>query len=157
MKPGSAAPKWSEGIFLALVDKSSEYIIGTPTGCVKSSSAKRMTRDDASDKELFKIVVGLPWKMSTTLQAGSNQDELPVRAVAVRASVVAEHELPPRAFAPRASGPRNLYIRKDVELAKYGHTDACPGCTAAFIGGKPKPHTDVCRHRIEEAMKVDDE
>ena len=149
MKPGSAAPKWSEGIFLALVDKSSEYVIGTPMGCVKSSNAKR--RDDASDKELFKVIIGFPWKMSAILQAGSSQDELPVRAVAVKASAVPERELPPRLSAPRASGPRNVYIRTEVESARYGYTEFCPGCTASFLREKAKPHSEECRRRIKAA------
>ena len=153
MKPGSAAPKWSEGIFLALVDKSSEYIIGTPMGCVKSSNAKRMKRDDASDKELFKVIIGFPWKMSAMLQAGSSQDELPVRVVAVKASAVPERELPPRLSAPRTSGARNVYVRKDVESGRYGYTEFCPGCTASFLKEKAKPHTEDCRSRIEAAMK----
>ena len=38
MKPAGPEPKWSEGIILALVDKSNEYIIGTPRGCIRSTA-----------------------------------------------------------------------------------------------------------------------
>ena len=41
-KPG-VNPKWNEGIFLAFVDRSNEYLVGTPEGVVKSSNTKRMT------------------------------------------------------------------------------------------------------------------
>ena len=135
MKPNSAAPKWSEGIFLGLVDKSSEYIIGTPMDCVKSSNAKRMTKADARDPSLFNAVAGTPWKMAPSIGASLRQEDLPARAMSVRAEAVAVHELPVQPHMDRATGPRKVYIRKDVELARYGFTPACRGCHAAVIGG----------------------
>ena len=53
-----------EGIFLALVDKSNEYIISTPNGCVKSNNCKRLNREDAADPALVAAVVGKPWKLT---------------------------------------------------------------------------------------------
>ena len=47
-----------------------------------------------------------------------------------------------------------MYIRKDVELARYGYTLGCEGCTAAAMGQKPRNHSSECRARIEQAMKA---
>jgi hypothetical protein len=49
--------------------------------------------------------------------------------------------------------PRQVYIRKNVELEKYGYTDFCRGCVAAALDQKAKPHTPECRARILEEMR----
>ena len=157
MKPGDQQAKWTEGIFLALVDRTSEYIIGTPAGCVKSNNAKRMQTGDAKDGELFKSIQGMPWRMHPTLVGGVAQEDLPTRAMAIQPQVVPDADLPPRHSMDRASGPRRVYIRKDVELDRYGKTDFCPGCTAAEAGTRAQPHTEECRGRIMEAMREDNE
>ena len=52
-------------------------------------------------------------------------------------------------------GPKRVYIRREVELVRYGFTPGCPGCDAARDGGEPKNHTQVCRNRIEQEMAKD--
>ena len=91
MKPAGPEAKWSEGVFLALIDKASEYIIGTPSGCVKSSNAKRLTREEAADPELIKAVVGKPWKLTPSMVSGASQEEIPVKATVVHSSVKEEN------------------------------------------------------------------
>ena len=41
-------------------------------------------------------------------------------------------------------------------LEQFGITDGCPGCEAK-IEGKTRKHFQVCRARLEEAMKADEE
>ena len=152
MKPAGPGPKWQEGIFLGLVDKSNEYIIGTPQGCVRSNNAKRQDSRDASDAILFASVTGTPWRMNHTI--GQAQDDLPVRPVVVRAAAVGPTELPPK-VEPEVIGPRRVYIRKEVELQRYGYTPTCKGCEAAKTDKGSQSHTDECRGRIERAMAAD--
>ena len=61
----------------------------------------------------------------------------------------------PRAPTTRASEARRVYIRRDVELARYGMTDGCQGCTAAHLGTTAMPHSEECRSRIMREMEID--
>ena len=79
-KPG-VSPKWSEGIFLGLVDRSNEYLIGTPEGIIKSSNAKRMTLDHAKDPELFTAIPWTPWRWTDRIgrpPGRDRHDDVPV-------------------------------------------------------------------------------
>jgi hypothetical protein len=51
--------------------------------------------------------------------------------------------------------PENQYIRRHIELSKYGCISGCTGCIAAAGGLGPRGHSDECRRRIEEAMEAD--
>ena len=55
---------------------------------------------------------------------------------------------------PQPTQTRQMYIRKDVELAKYGYTPGCEGCVAAATNQRPRMHSAECRTRIEQAMKA---
>jgi len=152
-KPG-VQPKWQEGIILGLVDTSNEYVIGTPEGCVKSSNIKRVPKEFARDPTLFNQVQGSPWKLSPTAESGLSQEDIPTR-IAVRAQV-ASHELPGPIGRGADAGPRKVYIRRNVELEKYGRTDGCPGCLAAALDRTAVGHNDECRQRIEQEMSKDE-
>ncbi|CAK0820942.1 unnamed protein product [Prorocentrum cordatum] len=156
VKPADEKPKWREGIFVGFVDKSNEYIIATPSGCLRSSSAKRMSKADASDPALFRSCVGTPWKMVPSSLSGASQEDAPLaRPLTVR-PVVPDRDLPP---PPRAGGdplPRRVYIRKEIELKRYGFTEGCLGCQAAQRGEKiARNHSEECRGRIQRAMEAE--
>ena len=51
--------------------------------------------------------------------------------------------------------PRRVYIRRGVELQKYGYTDGCEGCEATKEKTKMYGHTVECRERLETAMLQD--
>jgi len=63
--------------------------------------------------------------------------------------------LPPAVRKPEVE-KRQLYIRKVVELARYGYTDGCPGCVAVALGSAPVAHSKECRVRILEQMAKDE-
>ena len=154
MKPSGFASKWTEGIFLALIDKTNEYIVGTPAGVIKTQSVKRLTRAEAKDPMLFNAVVGTPWNP----HPNSGVSEIPLKRMVIRAAAAPRAELPPTVPREGIHGEfRAVYIRADVELVKYGFTDGCKGCEAASAGTAPRNHSDVCRGRIVEAMRADPE
>ena len=37
---------------------------------------------------------------------------------------------------------RRFYIRREVELAKYGFSDDCEGCRVAQVGAEAKSHSE---------------
>jgi len=53
-------------------------------------------------------------------------------------------------------GVKQIYIRKDVELKKFGFTPNCSGCSAVQTGKAPQSHSEACRARIQKAMEDDD-
>ncbi|CAK0838302.1 unnamed protein product [Prorocentrum cordatum] len=78
-------------------------------------------------------------------------------------TVIDEPPVDPAAQQPRVvpeqvpAEPRNVYIRRNVELAKYGFTDGCPGCLAARTNASAKARSSECRERIQQAMANDPE
>ena len=51
---------------------------------------------------------------------------------------------------------RRFYIRRGGEVAKYGVSDDCEGCSVAQIGAEAKSRSEGCRERIRQAMMNDD-
>ena len=149
-------PKLEDGILLGVLDQSSEYIVGTPEGAVKSGTVKPVNEEDSCDPALFASVKGLPWKWDPTNTEPQRGDpaERPCRIVLQ--PVVPTDQLPDP-LVHGSSDPRRVYIRKNVELRRYGMTDQCRGCLAAATGGKPAMHDETCRARIEKALEEDAE
>ena len=52
--------------------------------------------------------------------------------------------------------PRQIKIRRGVELLWYGYSEGCPGCDAAQSNSEPRAHSIGCRERIEnETLRHD--
>ena len=67
MKPGSKGkykfvPRWEEGIWLGLTDKSFEVIIGTSGGVIKVRDIKRKGEHEQWDIAKFNALQGVPWE-----------------------------------------------------------------------------------------------
>ncbi len=118
------------------------------SGCVKSSSLERMTKDLARDPALFDSVQGLPWKLTPAAEPGMRHEDVPIR-VGVRSSAVPSADLPRAVGRAADAGPRKVYIRRHAELQRYGYTEGCLGCTAAVVGTTSAGHNEECRKRIE--------
>ncbi len=156
MKPqleGKFAP---EGIFLGFIERTEEYIIGTPEGCVKTKDVHRLRPDEVADPVLVMQVKGKPWRMTPSMPRDAAPEDLPV-------NIVVEPEIPVAELPVRPevqSGPRRPYrfsIRRNVELARYGYTDDCQGCIHSQAGLPAREHTEECRARIEREMSQDPE
>ena len=57
---------------------------------------------------------------------------------------------------PKDYNAQRFYIRREVELAKYGFSDDCEGYRVAQLGAEAKPHSEGCRERIRQAMMNDE-
>ena len=105
--------------------------------------------EEAKDRELLKSIRGYPWRLSL----GDVQDEPgEVPTMVATELVVPEDELPP--LLPRereAEGvPRRAYIRRHVELEKYGFTQGCRGWSRAREPfGDVQEAEDFERARVE--------
>ena len=93
-----------------------------------------------------------PWRPDPKESAN---DEVQVR---ICVEPIVEVDALPPTPAPRRHelAQRQIDIRRNVELKKYGYSEKCPGCTAANAMAPPQPHSDTCRRRIESAMMEQD-
>ncbi|CAK0851548.1 unnamed protein product, partial [Prorocentrum cordatum] len=161
--------KFLAGLYLGPTRRTGEVYVGTELGALRARTFKRLTVEQRADKDLLNSLVGKPWAPVPT---DVEVDEVPV-AIEIRAPVPAPvaplggplapipeaGDLPPRALrvGRPPAGPRAVYIRKDVEIAKYGLSPGCYGCAAIHNGARAQAHSAECRARIEQAMQDDEE
>jgi hypothetical protein len=147
--------RWLEEIFMGVADRTDEIYVGTTKGIVRARSFKRLPTSAQTDKALFCQVKGLTWN---PVPGDPESSEAPPANVKVVAdAVVPDVQLPP-VIGPRNNAPqqaRRVYIRREVELVRYGYTPGCSGCMAAALGEKAVVHSEECRRRIEESMAAD--
>ena len=112
-------------------------------------SIKRKLESERWDQEEHDWVANHPWKP----YGNSDEDDVhirppqPVTPVAGQAQAEKQRdgEVVPITFSIQ---------RKD--LINYGYTPGCPGCYAAANDRRHKPHTTLCRSRLEKAMLEDE-
>ena len=99
--------KYADGIFLGIVERSSEIYVGTAAGVVRGRSLIRRPPSESSNKESLLAVRGTPW---FAVPGSPGTDEVP--AVVDAAPVVAEGDLPagPGVHVPEE---RQLPTRKE--------------------------------------------
>ena len=114
-----------------------------------SRSIRTVPKEDSGDGMLFNSIRGAPWELQPRAEGGVvNRVQLDVQAA------IPEQEAPPHTVGEQL--PRRIYIRRTVELARYGYTDRCIGCQHARLGLKPADHNEECRARIVRHMTADD-
>ena len=149
--------RYKPGIFLGLEDGTNEYLVGIDTGVSAARALRRQRAETQWDTTLFEALCGTPWRRKPQEEdPEASVGPLP-RVVIEAPAVVPEEQLPkePGTRAPERQG-RQVYIRRNVELEKYGKTDGCPGCVAAELGTRTAvTHTAECRARIQRAMDAD--
>ena len=137
--------KWHEWIFLGIKNESEIAVVGTPHGIVFSRSIRRVPKEGSGDGMLFNSSRGALWELQLGAEGGVvNRVQLDVQAA------IPEREAPPPTVGEQL--PRRKYIRRSVELARYGYTDRCIGCQHARLGLKPTDHNEECRARIVRNM-----
>ena len=142
--------EWFEGIWLGHARHSNEHVIGTRLGAVRAYAIKRKPDDQRWDAELLKDLKGTP------------QQPDPERAgITVPISVRIE-PLPVEQRGPQDTAreePRQIRRMRITEalLQQHGYTAGCEGCRFRRAGlGETRPHTEVCRSRLEAAMARDE-
>ena len=119
---------------------------------VKKSKLEVLAETNRRNKLLLDTMVGLPW-----CPVPGNPDEANILPAVVHAEpIVGVAQLPPPLEPAAAAAPRRVYIRKGVELLKYGYSVGCPGCDAARSSTAARPHSEPCRLRLEQAMAADE-
>jgi hypothetical protein len=145
-KAAKMETKFLDGIFLGLVERTGEYIVGTAEGrAERCRDFKRRPLGERWSRDLVFSMKGLPWAPAGPGgdAAAAVDDTLPRATAKLEAAVgpaVGAGALPPVPNIEYKS--RALYVTARL-LLKFGKT---PGCTAR--AGKPGAHSDDCRGRI---------
>ena len=107
---------------LGLVDRS-EVVIGTTERVVKARTVHRMLVGQRGDAAYAKSIRGVPWQPNPAEAAeGEPLGMAQARIVSVPMVAVENRPAIP-VMEPRDYKARRFYIRREVELAKYGFSD----------------------------------
>ena len=142
--------KWHAGIFLGIEDESEIAVVGTPHGIVFEKHSQSYKRGFWR-WYVFNSIRGASWELHSRAEGGVvNRVHLDVQAS------IPEREAPPPSPPPPPPPPtvgeqlpRRVYIRRSLELARYG-------CNHARFELKPAVHNKECRARIVRHMTADD-
>ena len=128
-------PRWVEGVWLTVRERSGENVIGAAGGIIKARSFKRVPVDERWDAEAVRAVRGYPWN------PGGDDEAVPV-VVEVRRQDGEPEEQKEAVNEERAC---KVYISKQ-DVQKFGETVGCGVCRAVLSGRRgPRrpPHTTM--------------
>ena len=162
--------RWREGIWLGIIPRTNEDLVGTPQGVVKASAIKRLSADSRWDVEAVRAVVGYPWqpvpsvagahipiviRKDLTAPGAAEEDsrievEMPA-TVQFEGESAEDEEKESRCNKPEIEA-REMKITENI-IKKYGTSNGCPGCKKIEEKtGGARIHSRVCRRRIQEDM-----
>eukprot|EP00971_Amphidinium_carterae_P265594 5268867-Amphidinium_carterae.1 len=143
-KRSDLGDRWTDGVFLGVMDNANEQLVAVPAGVRRVRAVRRKSPDMRWIADAVAQVRHYPWKWEG--EVGIEDKPPPLSAPVVSGPVVVH--------LPETAPRRGLYIRKHVELKRFGCTANCPGCLSAATGGPQRPHTQECRQRIESAIEA---
>ena len=114
-------------------------------GLLRGTRVQRKTADKQWDNEFIPKCRGVPW-----ILVGEESEVWPPPVPAV--------VMPGSEAIVRTPQQRRRYILKQ-DVARHGSTPGCEAC-AALAGGAQrvtKPHSDVCRARMDGLMQRDED
>ena len=133
-------PKWQDGAFIGIRDRSDEKLIMTPSGVYKTRNVRRRPELERRYFEFLTTLKVTPWK--------------PNPAARVMAALAADMAVPMAAPVDRAAS--RLYTRRS-DVQKCGCSMNCPGCRSVMTGRTARVHTEECRRRLEGCLAEDEE
>ena len=141
-----------DGIFLGVVWRTTEYIIGTPEGIFKCNTVKQRPEEAAYDSSCMNYITA---SYNDYILDGARTTGATVRFADPKARVgPAIGDIPTRSGAEWI--PRRIYLKPN-DFLKHGYTEGCKGCTWLRSGlGTRTVHSDECRERLETAFAEDD-
>ena len=123
-------PRWEDGIFLGVSDRSDELHVGTERAMHKVRTVRRREATERVNLAFFNAVSARPWD-------GPKK----VRDVRIVLSDVSS----PAAMAEAIGKGRRLYINK-ADIMKHGLTDGCLGCGCFASESELKDTLKVAAH-----------
>ena len=159
IRPGGARqakldPKWQDGAFIGIRDRSDEMLIMTLSGVYKTRNVRRRPELELWDFEFLTTLKGTPWNANPA--AGEmGVDALPTD-MAVPMPVPAPVPQVVVAAVPADRAESRFYIRRS-DVQKYGYSMNCPGCRSVMASTTARAHTEEFRRRLENCLAEDEE
>ena len=136
-------PRWEDGFFLGVSDRSDKLYVGTERGMHKVRTVRRREAKERVHLMFLNSVSARPWD-------GPKK----VRDVRI---VLPDVKSPAAMAEAEAIGKgRRLYIRK-ADIMKHEPTEGCLGCRCLAEGKRAQGHSEGCRTRLEaQIVKSED-
>ena len=147
IRPGGARqakldPKWQDGAFIGIRDRSDEMMIMTTSGMYKTRNVRRRPELERWDFEFLMTLKGTPWNPNPA--AG----EMAADALPADMAVL----MPAPAPVPQIVVAAAPWI---VQRAEYSMN--CLGCRSVLTNTTVRAHTEECRKRLESCLAEDEE
>ena len=144
IRPGGARqakldPKWQDGAFIGIRDRSDEMLIMTTSGVYKTGNVRRRPELERWDFEFLMTLKGTPWNPNPA--AGEMAADTLPADMAV-----------PMPAPPVGRAASRVYIKKDD-----GHSMNCLGCRSVMTITTARAHTEECRKRLESCLAENEE
>ena len=150
------------GIMFGLAGRSDEVVVGTTERVVK---ARHMPIGQRGGATCAKSIRGVPWQPNPAEEAEGKPSGIALaRTVSVQ-MVAVEHRPAVPVMEPRDHKARRFYIRREVELAKYGFSDDCEDAVWRRVGAgsetawrrMPRAHQTSCDEPASRTTRVEAE
>ena len=124
------AERMMDGIFVGHHERTRASLFLSERGLLRGTRFQRKTADQQWDNEFIRKCRGVPWML-----IGEEPEVRPPPVPAVMMPI-----------------PEAIVRTPQIHSARYGPTPECEACTTLAAGAQrvTKPHSDVCRPRMEE-------
>ena len=141
---GKLTTLWEDGVYLGIMGKSGEIIIGDGKGVWKTRSVHRKPAGDRWDPSSIDLVRHPPWRTS---DEDPNMDgEMPEVMKMVMTEVEREN------LKEELTVPKRVYLTKD-DFEKFGYSGKCQGCKSILKNATRQSHSEACRKRLEKELE----
>ena len=159
--------RYKTGIWLGLISRTDESLIGTEAGVVKAAAVKRLGEDSKWSLSDVQKVCGCPWKPVPAVEGDhvpifirSDGTGIPLEDEDTRIEVdmpetQAECTSEAQMEMQKQELIRDLKVTQRL-VHKYGPTPGCLGCRRIVEHAEGRTnHTPACRRRIKKLMAED--
>ena len=132
-------PKWQDGAFIGIRDRSDEMLIMTTNGVYNTRNVRRRPELERWDFEFLMTLKGTPWNPNPA--AGEMAaDALPAdMAVSDASTSTSSSDRGGGCTVDRAAS--RVYIKK-TDVQKFGYSMNCLGCRSVMTNTTARAHTE---------------
>ena len=135
---GRVEPRWEDGIFFGVSDRSDELHVGAERGMHKVRTVRRREATERVDLTFLNSVSARPWDGPKKVR----DVRIVLPYVSSRAAM---------AEAEAVGKGRRLYISK-ADILEHGLAEGCLGCRWLAEGKRAQGHSEGCRTRLEPVI-----
>ena len=137
-KKAKLDPRYEKGVFLGIVDRSDEAILGVEGGIVRARTIRRLEDSERWDPKAVLAVTGIP------INPNQGSDDMRIR-IRIGQQHSIQPDLPPEPKIQRVT-------LRPHDFRTHGYTENCKGCNAILYKKTPQGHSERCRQRMETIL-----